>query len=99
MEHYICNQDENGNPAYREATQEELDALNVVQSDWLHDYPIRIVAPKELALQYPEIYVWFQLNGLPVEPNGDSVYLYCNEILPEHKEIVERYGAIIEYKP
>ena len=90
-----------GKPAYREATQEELDALNVVQSDWLHNYPMRIVAPKELALAYPQIYVWFQVNDLPIEKFDTYVHLYCNEIMPEHQTIIDANSSKIkiEYKP
>jgi len=98
---YISEQDKNGKPIYREATQEELDALNVVQSDWLHNYPMRIVAPKELALAYPQIYVWFQVNDLPIEKFDTYVHLYCNEIMPEHQTIIDANSSKIkiEYKP
>ena len=73
--------------------------LNI--SDWLHNYPLRIIAPKALALVYPQIYIWFQINDLPIEKVGDMVHLYCNDILKDHKPIIEANSEIItvETKP
>ena len=71
-----------------ELTEEEITAMQVAQSDWLHNYPMRIVAPKMLALTYPQIYIWFQINDLPIEKVGDMVHLYCNEIMEEHQSII-----------
>ena len=48
-------------------------------------YSKRIRAPKTLALEYPQMYVWFQINDLPIHKEGDEALLYCNEILPEHQ--------------
>jgi hypothetical protein len=87
---------ERGEIKYREATPEELAAMQTDKSDWLHPYPIRIIAPKTLALQYPEIYVWFQLNNLPIEIVGDLVHLYCNEIMPEHQAIIYENNDVIK---
>jgi len=97
MEHYICYQDENGNPAYREATEEEIAAMQAMpeKSDWLHDYPLRIVAPKTLALDYPQFYVWFMLNDLPMEKLGDNVHIYINEIMPEHQSLIDSLNGVI----
>ena len=97
----IAYQDSKGKPAVREATPEELAAMQIEQSDWMYPYPIRIVAPKMLALQYPQIYVWFQMNNLPVEVIGDLAHLYCNEIMPEHQTIIDANSSKIkiEYKP
>ena len=98
---YISEQDENGKPAVREATPEELAAMQIEQSDWMYPYPIRIVAPKELALAYPQIYVWFQVNDLPIEKFDTYVHLYCNEIMPEHQALVDANSETIkiEYRP
>ena len=70
-------------------------------NDWLHPQGLRIVAPKELALQYPAIYVWFQLNDLPIEKFDTYIHLYCNEILPEHQALVDGLNGVItiETKP
>lgn len=70
-------------------------------SDWLHNYPIRIRAPKTLALVYPQIYIWFQINDLPIEKVGDMMHLYCNEIMPEHQGLIKANSEIItvETKP
>lgn len=74
---------------------------NIAVSDWLHDYPLRIIAPKTLALVYPEIYIWFQINDLPIEKVGDMMHLYCNEIMPEHQGLIDANSEIIsvEQKP
>lgn len=98
---YISYQDESGKPAVREATPEEIASMQVTHSDWLHNYPLRIVAPKMLALVYPEIYIWFQINDLPIEKVEDMVHLYCSEILPQHKGLIDANSAIItvESKP
>lgn len=69
------------------------------QSDWLHNYPFRIVAPKALALQYPNLYVWFQLNDLPMEKIGDNVHVYINEIMPEHQSLIDNLNGVIVIEP
>lgn len=71
------------------------------QSDWQYNYPVRIVAPKTLALLYPEIYVWFEINDLPIEKVGNMVHLYCNEIMGEHKGLIDNNKNFIkvEHKP
>lgn len=75
--------------------------VNIEVSDWLHNYPLRIVAPKMLALVYPEIYIWFQVNDLPIEKVGDMMHLYCNEIMAEHQGLIDANSEIIsvETKP
>lgn len=65
-------------------------------SNWLHNYPLRIVAPKMLVLVYPEIYIWFQINDLPIEKVGDMVHLYCNEIMTEHQGLIDAHKDIIK---
>lgn len=87
---------ENGNCKY-------IDVPNNYEqeSDWFHNYPLRIVAPKALALVYPQIYIWFQINDLPIEKVGDMMHLYCNEIMPEHQGLIKANSEIItvETKP
>lgn len=77
----------NGKSEYVELTPKEI--ASIEQSDWLHNYPLRIIAPKTLALVYPQIYIWFQINDLPIEKVGDMMHLYCNEIMPEHLGLIE----------
>ena len=96
--HYICYQ-EDGKPAYREATPEELAAMQPEHSDWAHNYNLRIVAPKMLALTHPQIYIWFQINDLPIEKVGDMVHLYCNEIMDEHQSIIDDNSELITVEP
>lgn len=98
---YISYQDESAKPAVREATPAEIASMQVTQSDWLHSYPLRIIAPKALALVYPQIYIWFQINDLPIEKVGDMMHLYCNEIMPEHQGLIDANSEIItvETKP
>jgi len=96
-EKYIAFQDEDGKPIYRDVTPEEIAAMQVapVNLDWLHDYPLRIVAPKTLALDYPQFYVWFMLNDLPLEKVGDSVQIYVNEIIPEHQVLIDSLNGVV----
>lgn len=48
MEHYICYQDENGNPIYREVTEEELAAMQPVQLTWhKEDKQCRVMVSNE----------------------------------------------------
>ena len=81
---------------WREYTQQEL-ALQ----DWQHvDFAMRIVAPIQLALEYPQFEVWFRLNDLPIIKRGQQILCYCNEILPQHQPLVDGIEAItIEQRP
>ena len=55
MEHYICYQDENGNPAYREATEEELVAMQPIRLTWHKEIkPFRVTVSNETWRE------WFQ---------------------------------------
>lgn len=92
----ISYQSKDGKPSIREATTEEIASIQVIQSDWIHNYPLRIIAPKALALIYPQIYIWFQINDLPVEKIGDMMHLYCNEIMPEHQGLIDANSEIIK---
>ena len=76
-------------------------AYQIACEGWQHmDYAIRIVAPKELALSYPEIYVWFQVNDFPIEKQEGQVLLYCNEVLPQHQPLIDAIDSIyVEKRP
>lgn len=64
--------------------------------NWHHpEYAIRIVAPVTLVFSYPQFYIWFMVNNLPIEKSDNTLYLYCNEILPEHQVFVEQLMDII----
>lgn len=63
-------------------------------------YTLRIRAPKTLALEYPQMYVWFQINDLPIHKIGDEALLYCNEILEIHWPLVKALdGVTVEDRP
>lgn len=59
------------------------------------EFAKRIVAPLELANQYPQIKVWFDLRNLPIEVVGNTAYLYCNEIDPVHQALVDALQGVI----
>jgi hypothetical protein len=66
--------------------------------DWSYpDYLKRIVAPISLIMDDYGIkmYGWFSINNLPTVTVENTVYLYCNTILPEHQAIVDSYQGII----
>lgn len=63
------------------------------------DYALRIVAPLTLALNYPQIEVWFRLNNLPIVVKDGMVYLYCNEILKEHEQLVTGLNLTVQNRP
>lgn len=82
------------------SSQEQLDLTLVELGENYWQYPLyvkRIVAPIQLILDDIGIkmYGWFQLNQLPILKIGTAVYLYCNEILPEHQAIVDQLQGII----
>jgi hypothetical protein len=77
-----------------------LTEQEIKENDWGQmDYALRIVAPLTLALQYPQIEVWFRLNGLPIVVKDAMVYLYCNEILAEHEQLVTGLNLTVENRP
>lgn len=68
------------------------------EGDWNYpSYQKRIIAPINLIMDDIGIkmYGWFQLNNLPVIKKDNNVYLYCNEILPEHQTIIDQLQGII----
>jgi hypothetical protein len=81
-------------------TIQDKTQYEIAMEDWRHpQYQKRIIAPKELLFDDIGIkmFGWFQLNGLPVELVGDTyIYLWCNEILPEHQTIVDNLQGIIQ---
>ena len=85
----------------REWTVENKTPYELAMQDWHEpDYSKRIRAPKTLALEYPQMYVWFQINDLPIHKDGAEALLYCNEILAEHQPLVDSLGSVtVENRP
>lgn len=75
------------------------DLYDFIDNDTWHypDLLKRIVAPIALVMDDIGIkmYGWFQLNNLPIISKGETVYLYCNVILPEHEAIVDGLGETV----
>jgi len=70
----------------------------ILLDSWQHpEYSKRITAPAVLVFEDIGIKMlgWWQLQGLPFETNGETIYLYCNEILPQHQAIVEQLEELI----
>jgi len=70
----------------------------IAMQNWKHSqYLKRIIAPKGLLFDDIgiQMYGWFQLNNLPVELIDNNIYLWCNEILPEHQAIVDNLQGVI----
>jgi hypothetical protein len=77
----------------------EKTELEIIKDNWKYNnYSKRIVCPIQLVFEDigVKMYAWFQLNNLPVYSNGEIVELYCNEILPEHQQIVDGLSNIIQ---
>ena len=96
----IAQQDENGNPKVRDATPEEIAALQptayqITCEGWQHmDYALRIVVSKTLIQQYREILIfksYFEVMGLPIEILSDEIHLYCNEILEDDNLLLPKW--------
>lgn len=80
----------------RDKTEYEL-ALEAAQADWDHpQFAKRIVAPVELALQYPQFEVWFRINDLPIVRKDKILYCYCSEILKAHQPLIDNISEASE---
>ena len=72
---------------------------------WHHEKDQRIVQTKtgniRMMIDYPELAQYPQSNGVELVESGNYVYMYANEILPEHQTLfeTEKYEAIIQQKP
>ncbi len=67
---------------------------------WRHpEYCKRIIAPIQLIFDPSGVGLtmkaWFDLNGMPIVKEGESVILYCNEILPDHQAVVDGLQGVI----
>jgi hypothetical protein len=80
----------------------DQDALFVQPTDWTYsEFIKRIVTPVSLVLEYPQFEVWFRINNLPIVNKNEMLYCYCNEILPEHQNLIDQLAGVItiENKP
>jgi hypothetical protein len=72
--------------------------LNYEYSETGWHYPQfskRIIAPLQLIFEYVSFEVWFRVNNLPIKKVDQSLYCYCNEILPEHQTLVDSLNGVI----
>lgn len=88
----------NGEMSWKFLVPSDNNEYSYQEGDW--NYPLyqkRIIAPINLILEDIGIkmYGWFQLNNLPVIKKEESVYLYCNVILPEHQSVIDQLGGLI----
>jgi hypothetical protein len=76
-------------------TQAEIDYEAAIEG-WHHpEFLMRIIAPDALLIQAPGIETWARYKGLPVIVENDSVYLYCDFILPVHQSLLSAYQEVI----
>jgi hypothetical protein len=65
---------------------------------WQHpDWAKKIIAPAALVMDDIGVKMlgWWQIMGFPIEREGDLVYLYCNQILPQHQAVVDQLQGVI----
>ena len=63
---------------------------------WHYDtFSMRIIAPVQLLLEYPQFEVWFRLNNMPVVNKNGTLYAYCNYIIPEHQALIDGLAGVI----
>ena len=123
MEHYICYQDENGNPAYREAMEEELAAMQPVRLTWHNGNKLfRVVISNEIwkdwfqkkrdhldymeltgKLLYPDLLGLLEIvktiDNSNIINDGQTTYIYLDEVYNEHLAIINKYGGNVEQMP
>ncbi len=79
-------------------TQQVIDYEKAL-ADWKYpQWAKRIVAPVSLATDDIGIkmFVWFTLNGFPVEKaNETTAHLYCNIILPDHQNMIDSLEELV----
>jgi hypothetical protein len=73
-------------------------AYEIAMEGWHHpDWCKRIIAPATLVMDDVGVKMlgWWQIMGFPIEREGDFVYLYCNQILPQHQTVVDQLQGVI----
>lgn len=81
---------------------DEMFLYDYSSGDWTYpNFPKRIVAPVSLVLNYSSFETWFRMNNLPIVKKENTLYCYCNNILPEHQALVDSLSGqiTIEDKP
>ncbi len=94
-------QNEQGKFIVIECEDEELPVEEPI-SDWLHNYPLRLVVLLEMYFE-PQYSIFLgylvDIQKLPVERMEDEIHIYCNEIEEKFLPLVEADPRIrIEYK-
>ena len=84
-------------PEQRDATIIEQDRIN----GWLYkDRTTRIFLKDSdyvrMLVDYPQLAVMRQQLDIPIEAKNGGQYLYFQELLPEHKAILESFGGLID---
>jgi hypothetical protein len=96
----IAEQDKQGNPIVRDATEQELAGIIVIEeSDWLHDYAMRVIVPKSILQVNRQLLIfksYAEIMGLPYEILPDEVHFYCNEILDDDKPTIAHFNLTVE---
>jgi hypothetical protein len=92
-------QNADGKPDARDATPEELSAIQIEVSNWLHDFALRIIVPKSILQANRQLLIfksYAEIMGLPYEILPDEVHFYCNEILDDDKPTIAHFNLTVE---
>ena len=122
-EKYIAFQDENGNPIYREATEEEIADMQPVQLTWHEENKqFRVTVGNEIWRDWfqkkRDHFDYLELTGKELYPelvgllevvktidnsniinDGQTTYIYLDEVYNEHLAIINKYGGNVEQMP
>lgn len=115
----VCEQ-KDGRFIYREATPDELAAMQEQRVWHIHERPLRIVLTqdvwKDWLFKKREHEDMYELTGVELYPelvavigiinylrdyvvvSEGNIYIYLEEIYPEHEFIIKNYMGIIERK-
>jgi len=83
-----------------------------IQESWHHDTPLRVIIPvdtkkdwllkrqeHEFLGNHPEIAAlldYVKSLTVPTVDDGINLYIYLEEVYPEHEYILNKYGATVE---
>ena len=110
MTQYKAAQDSKGNPIMVEMTPEEIaqqQADSIASRNWHNNSkPIRVIlsfeclktlnVKKEFNESIYNIYEYFKSTAIEKYEVSNDLYIYLSEIYPEHQELLESNGAIVE---
>jgi hypothetical protein len=99
-------QDKNGDFIYTEVADEMIE---LIPTDWHNSNKnIRVVLnleclrslniKKEFNEPINQLYTYFKNNDLQKVEFNDSLYIYLDELYPEHRVLIEQNGGVIETK-